>query len=210
MNLYEKLGLALITWVLVSLFLPYTPTKFALVQVALIAYVVLFLWKLRTTARLWLRRALLGGMVFTTMALLTVAHSYIDDHIDQELRSVRERAATAYDRAHPPAKPEPRNGRGIPSTLEEWQARYGGPTPEADAAADAACDTWNREHADQLLARDVLALPATVVFSVIADSPEENRRRAEIVIAYFSLPFKIALGIGFGIALGAWIVKNWT
>ena len=89
MNLYEKLGLALITWVLVSLFLPYTPTKFALVQVALIAYVVLFLWKLRTTARLWLRRALLGGMVFTTMALLTVAHSYIDDHIDQELRSVR-------------------------------------------------------------------------------------------------------------------------
>jgi hypothetical protein len=77
------------------------------------------------------------------------------------------------------------------------------PEEEVEAKAEEA---WRRSHWIQCTAEKALYVPASITINVAAIAPDTLKR----VGSYLSFPFKLALGVGFGIALGAWIVKNWT
>jgi len=75
---------------------------------------------------------------------------------------------------------------------------------EVDTAADKARDAWRHDHRAVIVTGDVLDW-SVGSFAILAEKTPEVLQPAAL---YLSLPFKIALGLGFGVALGAWIIKR--
>jgi hypothetical protein len=84
----------------------------------------------------------------------------------------------------------------LPSNIDGEAAYY-----RLQAAVEKAKKAWLSDHGFEVLARDV---SASVGWALTEGIPKVLKP----VAIYLSLPFKIALGPGFGVALGAWIIKR--
>lgn len=166
-------------------------------------------------------------MFVAAYALLVVAlgvtHELLSSHIETELKRVGDDAARDYVKAgrfplhvSQPGKLDPIDldilNRAfherrlkdaadaahvtLPSNIDGEAAYY-----KLQEAVEKAKNAWLSDHGFEVFARDVSA-------SVGWALTEGILKVLKPVAIYLSLPFKIALGLGFGVALGAWVVKR--
>jgi hypothetical protein len=146
-------------------------------------------------------------------------YSRIDEHIDKGLERVRRevvdveaKTARAALDARSPAEKVADDARFKADWIKrlgydpkgDWLACMDFSSKPPDPAVERAQTAWRHEHRVEIVLWDVLYWPTVVIgttVSVIAGV-------LPAVAHYLSFPLKIALGLGFGIARGAWIISR--
>jgi hypothetical protein len=190
---------------------------------------------MKPTVKRRMRRVLLLVAAYALLVVaLAVAHEQLDSHLERELTRVGDNAARDYVKAdkfplHISLPVEPRatdtSRERSPNVFDsfvfgaadaerhvrdvakaahvalpadiDWEASKS----ELDAVIEKAKNAWLSDHRVEVMARDVVNSSGLALTKGMPNM-------LKTVTIYLSLPFKIALGIGFGIALGAWIVKR--
>jgi hypothetical protein len=176
-------------------------------------------------------KVLLFAVAYTLLIVaLAVAHARLNSHVEKELKGAGGDAAFDYVKAgrfprlSQPVKPDKPHG---PDIDFEWLMRQQAgssvriaarhayvalpadidaeaASEELDTAVEKAKSAWRSDHGGELTALDVLDVLDWSGWALIEGMPKILNALA----LYLSLPFRIALGLGFGVALGAWIIKK--
>ena len=150
------------------------------------------------------------------------AEEHLDDHIVHEIQEVRSEALSrqlaADDAAESAKSPQERAAEDARSRahcikrLGHVPKNFGFDcltSPDFtrwDSIEQSGEAKWRQDHRVEVVLRDSLHWP-----TVVALAPVGLASRVLAPVArYLNLPLKIAVGLGFGIALGAWLIKRFN